>query len=329
MQPEESEEEEEASDEEQASDFEAEELGGKKGGKKAARGSAAKRGRKAAAVSEMEGMGWGAARAGYGAGASCTAAAAWFGSCCRLLCNTCCAMPTCQPITSLSDCCRRWTALCRTRMRRALLLRRRAVLHRWTRTSRQQRTPPARWGGMMYCVAVSAAATVGGSGVQAAALDTRPRRAARQAGGLVCAAGGAGCTARRRGKFLSGPVSPPKQVPADELRSEVEGILGGMAAAELRAITAKPILKQLGACCAALRCGALCCAAQLGSVFMHRPNLTQRVSQQCTSPACLHQPLAAPSCPAEAKYGFSLRPRKQEVVELAHVSRSCAAACLF
>lgn len=58
MQPEESEEEEEASDEEQASDFEAEELGGKKGGKKAARGSAAKRGRKAAAVSEMEGMGW-------------------------------------------------------------------------------------------------------------------------------------------------------------------------------------------------------------------------------------------------------------------------------
>lgn len=47
LQPEESEEE---SEEEQASDFEAEELGGKKGGK---RGSAAKRGRKAAAVSDL------------------------------------------------------------------------------------------------------------------------------------------------------------------------------------------------------------------------------------------------------------------------------------
>ncbi|PRW61174.1 DEK-like isoform X2 isoform B [Chlorella sorokiniana] len=58
---------------------------------------------------------------------------------------------------------------------------------------------------------------------------------------------------------------PASQVPADELRREVEGILAGMAAAELRAITAKPILKQL-----------------------------------------------------EAKYGFSLRPRKQEVVDLAH-----------
>ncbi len=47
------------------------------------------------------------------------------------------------------------------------------------------------------------------------------------------------------------PTHPPptatKQVPAEELRGEVEGILAGMAAAELRAITAKPILKQLGA----------------------------------------------------------------------------------
>lgn len=46
------------------------------------------------------------------------------------------------------------------------------------------------------------------------------------------------------------PIVTPGQVPADELRREVEAILAAVPSGELRSITAKPILKQLGGCLA-------------------------------------------------------------------------------
>lgn len=211
MQPEESEEEEEASDEDQASDFEAEELGGKKGGKKTARGSAAKRGRKAKA-SEVGGMGWDVERlrdVGQGAeGQLC---------CCRCVgrrslpppgqrllshANMSASLPS---QTAVLD----GAALRRAR-RRMLLRRRRVAPHQWMRTSSQQRTPPARWGGMICCVTVSAAVSVDGSGVQAAAApDNRgPCMAGGQAGGdgMHSTAGGAGNAANGAGVCMQKAV---------------------------------------------------------------------------------------------------------------------------
>lgn len=85
---------------------------------------------------------------------------------------------------------------------------------------------------------------------------------------------------------------------------------------------------------------ALCYAAFVGGVglapSLPSPTLKQRVharmrpqrgrSSDASSVLFHPAPLFAthacvPPCPAsEAKYGFSLRPRKQEVIELAHVS---------
>ena len=45
-------------------------------------------------------------------------------------------------------------------------------------------------------------------------------------------------------------TQPPEQVPADELQQEVEAILAAVPPSELRSITAKPILKEPGACLA-------------------------------------------------------------------------------